>query len=370
MNINTNSDNLANDIKDLSEQFNKIGGSEEKTKYNKLVLGFHTSKNNKQGIIPSLHDDSQLLITHGFKPAAQIFTQVPATSVFSKIEPQSTIIKFMHDRTLSLVIHSPYAINNFWKSGDLTKLHNSLKNAEMFVQAEKALGSKNSYFKGIVVHLPKQTPEAVVNVIKNRQYPDVPILLENHAYKPGDDSYELPHKLNKLTELLIKHNTPNWGYCIDTAHLFVCISKEDRKAGYRIEERSCMENWLSQLTNETRSRIQCWHLNGSINASSSHDDKHAIPIFGDGHSTSNHVPDQMWGDLLMKEEILANGLDKHLQDQLEALQNSSLVPILKHAMTNNIPVILEINRGNAYDITGCLKVFAKLEHEINTNLDF
>ena len=371
--------NLGDNLNKLTQAFNNrtiIGGSDEKSeekKYNKLIIGFHTNKNGSSGIINPLKIDSMELKRHGFRPAAQIFTQVPQTSIFSKMESQDEIIKLLKENDLSLVIHSPYSINDFWKKNDLTKLHKSLKNAELFVEAEALISDDSNTddrFKGIVVHLPKLIPEDVVNVIKNRQHTSVPILLENHAYKPGVDSYELPSKLNKLSKLLDEAKTPNWGFCIDTAHLFVCISDEDRKNGYRVEERSCMERWLSELTNAARSHIRCWHLNGSVNPASSHDDKHSIPVFGTDHLLSTHVPDKMWGELLMKDEIIADGLDKHLNDQIESLQDSSLIPVLKHAMTHNIPVILEINRGNDNDITNCLKMFKRLESEIINNPNF
>jgi endonuclease IV len=332
------------------------------TKYNKLILGFHTSKE-KKGIIDPLRVDTELLKSHGFKSAAQIFTQVPQTTVFTNIEPAAEIGKFLDDTDTKLLIHSPYAINDFWKKNDLTKLTKSLENS-----AEFAAATKN--FTGIVIHLPKMIPEDVVTVIKNRSVNSVLILLENHAYKPGMDSYELPSRLNKLTNLLIEAKTPNWGYCIDTAHLFVCISEVDRGYGYKIEERAAMERWLGELTEETRSRIKAWHLNGSVNEASSHNDKHAIPIFGSNHLLNTAEPDRMWGEHLLSNEIKKDGLDKHMDVQIDLLQDTSLIPVMKHAMHYNIPVILEINRGNSDDVEGCLKIFARLEKEINKDPDF
>jgi endonuclease IV len=357
--------------KDENEKKDKMGGAtsaEKKDQYHPLRLGFHTNKGDFKGIVEPLLADSKQLKEMHFRPAAQIFTQVPQTSQFSKIEDPAVIMQVAQKQDLSLVIHSPYSINDFWKKNDLTKLNNSLENAQKFVAADVSSGVP--HFRGIVVHLPKATPENVTNVIKNRTYNDVPILLENHAYKPGPDSYELPSKLNKLTKLLTENKTPNWGYCIDTAHLFVCISQADRLAGYKIEQRSAMERWLGELTAETRDRIKCWHLNGSVNLASSYDDKHAIPIFGTGHRLNTHSPDQMWGALLMRNEIISDGLDDIIKDQLESLQDCSIIPILKHAMKYDIPVILEINRGNNDDIGACLKMFHAIENAIHKNNDF
>lgn len=329
-----------------------------------LRLGFHTEKGIFKGIIQPLNSDAEQLKKYNFSPAAQIFTQVPQTSKLVKLEETSEIMKNLKLQNLTLVIHSPYSINDFWKKNDLTKLHNSLTNAKEFVDFDD---KKNPHFRGIVIHLPKSIPEVVVDVIKNRKIEEVPILLENHAHKPGPDSYELPYKLNILTNMLIDNNTPNWGYCIDTAHLFVCISQSDRAAGYKIERRSDMERWLKELSEESRSRIKCWHLNGSVNPASSYNDKHSIPVVGTNHKLSTHIPDQMWGSLFMRNEILENNISNVIIDQIESLQECSIVPILKHAMHYDIPVILEINRGNADDVSVCLKILNALVNAINNN---
>jgi hypothetical protein len=117
-----------------------------------------------------------------------------------------------------------------------------------------------------------------------------------------------------------------------------------------------------------------------MNPASSYDDKHAIPMFGLNHLLEpipnptgkakaaelekGYCKDYMWGDLMMRTEIKKEGLDRNLRDQLEALGDSSLIPVLKHAMHNDIPVILEINRGDDADLEGCLKMFNGLERGI------
>lgn len=357
-------DNLSISLERLNQEFvnnseHKFGGNDEKV-YHKLHIGFHTRKAHDDGILSSITEDVEYLSKFGFIPATQIFTQVPKSMAPINMEPGEDILKYADKHNMFLVIHSPYVINGFWKTGNHSKLNVSLKNAETFV-------SEN--FKGLVVHLPKQTPDKVANVIKNRQHTLVPILLENHAYTAGDDSYELPHKFNALTELLIANEVPNWGYCIDTAHLFVCMSQTDRKKGYCVENRKHMERWLSELSDTSRSKIKCWHLNGSVNAASSHKDEHAIPIFGSNH-LANHVPDQIWGGMLLSEEIKSDGLDKTMDIQIDLIKDTSLVPILKHAMRYQIPVILEINRGDDGDIEGCMKVLAELEKNILSDPDF
>jgi len=352
-----------------------------KVEEHRLRIGFHTSKDGHTGLIEPLRLDHKALSKYFACTAAQIFTQVPQTTVFVKMESPADIIKFLKDNNMKITIHTPYAMNNFWKathpngSPDVTKLQESLGNAQEFLIDKSA-----PQLAGLVVHLPKAGPVQVAHVLKARNFNDVCILLENHAYKPDEGSYELPSKLNKLTELLIKADIPNWGYCIDTAHLFVQISRADRDAGYKIETRKGMERWLSDLSSETRSRIKAWHLNGSMNPASSYDDKHAIPMFGLNHLLEpipnptgkakaaelekGYCKDYMWGDLLMRAEIKKEGLDSNLADQLEALTDSSLIPVLKHAISTGVPVILEINRGNDADVEGCLKMFSGLESGI------
>ena len=393
--------NIQLDLSALDKAFGglklPIDGGEEKSKFHRLRIGFHTGKDNYSGLIEPLSIDNAVLSKYFENTAAQIFTQVPQTTVFVKMESPEKIVEFLKKSNMKLVIHTPYAMNDFWKkthgdgTPDINKLSLSLENAEKFMYdgykypAEDLKDHDSSetllhQLAGLVVHLPKAPPEQVVHVLKARNFDNVTILLENHAYKPDEGSYETPAKLNKLTELLIKANVPNWGYCIDTAHLFVQISRADRDAGYKIETRAGMERWLSELTSETRSRIKCWHLNGSMNPASSYDDKHAIPVFGLNHLKEpvpnptgkarakelevGYCKDYMWGNLLMRDEIKHDGLDANLNDQIEALSDSSLIPVLQHSMTHNIPIILEINRGNDDDVTACLKMFNKLENGI------
>lgn len=360
------------------------GQPETKKEEHRLRIGFHTNKENYSGFITPLSLDNKALSKYFAHTAAQIFTQVPQTTVFIKMESPEEIVEFLKDIDMKITIHTPYAMNNFWKavhadnSPDITKLQESLENAQKFMHDKS--GKLVHQLAGLVVHLPKATSEHVANVLKHRTHDEVCVLLENHAYKPDEGSYELPSKLNKLTDLLIKSNVPNWGYCIDTAHLFVQISRVDRDLGYKIETRKGMERWLVELSPETRSRIKAWHLNGSMNPASSYDDKHAIPVFGLNHLLEpipnptgkakaaelekGYCKDYMWGDLMMRAEIKKEGLDRNLRDQLEALTDSSLIPVLKHAIEHDIPVILEINRGNETDVTGCLKMFNGLEKGI------
>ena len=163
-----------------------------------ITLGFHTKKD--KSMLKSLQKDFKLLKQYNFRPAAQIFTQVPFTGVFSKLEEPHEIINFLKHNDMDLCIHTPYVINDFWKKNDLTKLNKSLLNASQYV---------SDNFRGIVVHLPKLLPEQVADVISKRLHNDVLLLLENHSYIAGDDSYELPEKLNKLTKLLNKNELKN-----------------------------------------------------------------------------------------------------------------------------------------------------------------
>ncbi len=341
--------------------------SENKEKFSPLILGYHTGKDHYSGICEPLSIDGGQLTKEGFRPAAQIFTQVPKTAQPINMESPAEILRNLRKLDMHMIIHSPYVINGFWNTGNMYKFNGSLINAEKFVYEERK--EENKYFCGLIVHLPKKTPEQVVKVFKKREHPSVKVLLENHAHTPGDDSYELPDKLNNLTELLIHDNVPNWGYCIDTAHLFVCISEVDRKK-YKFENRDSMEMWLSELSDETRGRIGAWHLNGSVNEASSHKDEHAILLFGDDHLSDYHIRDKIWGDFLMKNEIKKSGLEKVFDEQIEKLSKSSLVPILKHAMSYNIPVILEINRGNENDTLSCIKILKGLEKQIRNNPNF
>jgi hypothetical protein len=196
--------NIKLDLSALDKAFGGIkipvDGGEEKSKFHRLRIGFHTGKDNYSGLIEPLGIDHSVLSKYFESTAAQIFTQVPQTTVFVKMEPPEQIAEFLKKSNMKLVIHTPYAMNDFWKkthgdgTPDINKLSLSLENAEKFLpnKSEKQL-------TGLVVHLPKAPPEQVVHVLKHRNFDDVTILLENHAYKPDEGSYETPAKLNKLT---------------------------------------------------------------------------------------------------------------------------------------------------------------------------
>lgn len=376
--------NLDLDLSILDKAFKnvkvvRVENSDEKKGGGKhLRIGFHTSKGDHSGIIPALEEDYQLLSKYFKKTCAQIFTQVPQTTNFIKMEEPNKIVDFAKSKDMKLVIHSPYAMNDFWTTKNEGKLVTSLANANELMYGKD--GMLDHHLAGLVIHLPKKSPAHVTEVINKRSNDEVCILLENHAYKPDDCSYELPSKLNKLTEMLIASGLKNWGYCIDTAHLFVQISKGDRLLGYKIETKAGMTKWMNELSPETKKRIKCWHLNGSMNPASSYDDKHAIPVFGLNHllqpipnPTGKAKPEQlekgyckdyMWGDLLMKAELAQYGIESTISDQVEALSDSSLVTVLQHAIEHDIPVVLEINRGNPDDINSCLAVFQRLESDI------
>jgi endonuclease IV len=92
----------------------------------------------------------------------------------------------------------------------------------------------------------------------------------------GDNSVRFiaPTSLNKLTKKLKKHNFNfRWGYCLDTAHIYVSAGNSLSNVGSR--------EYISAFDAQTLKKIKLIHLNGSISRIASGDDRHAFPFASD-----------------------------------------------------------------------------------------
>jgi endonuclease IV len=196
------------------------------------------------------------------------------------------------------------------------------------VVREHARCAKQISAEGIVVHLPKQPPKVVAEVLKAMGPTECPIFLENHAYKADDCSYELPEKLNALSAELDRLPFQTW-YCIDTAHLWSNITGHARTMGYCVEKESGFYKWLNELSPSSIKRIRWFHLNGSQNPASSNNDHHA---------SLTGPSDKMWS-----------------KDNL-----GSLPYIIKFAQLNHIGLILENNDEEQRYTVESLKVIAHI----------
>lgn len=158
--------------------------------------------------------------------------------------------------------------------------------------------------KGLIIHLPKDTPETVAKYFKVIEDKKVPILLEMPSAVPSELSYETPEKINRLIECI---GAGNYGIVVDTSHLWATEQN--------IKTLRVMDNWFKRL--KYPRRIKLIHLNGSKVPFGKHKDIHCIPTLKDDH---------IWGDI--------------------DIRKSGIISCIKFAKKYNIPIILEINRDD------------------------
>jgi endonuclease IV len=278
------------------------------------MLGIHTHKGKAVNIIQAWERDFKLYPNIAYQ-ASQIMVSNPRNGSKVNIGDIKQINNYIEENKLRVIIHGSYVLNKFWKNSDTSSLYQEMKLAsELKVE-------------GLVIHLPKLKPEEVANALKGIQNP-VKLLLENHSYKSDDKSYETPQKLNKLTQLLIENKISNWGYCIDTAHIWTTMSNEDRKK-YAIETKEGFNNWLNDLSDETKKHIYWWHFNGSEKPHGKGPDTHAIPIYG------AQIKDHMF---------------------TEDLEKTSIPALMKWSKQYNTPLIMEINNEDTNNTNKCINL--------------
>lgn len=296
-----------------------------------LWVGFQSHKTDirhaRKGLIQMFNEDRQMFASAGGPAnmiyAAQCNTHNPRTGTASALGDYDEIKTYVDSQRIRFIVHTPYVINGFWKTPTPTKLE---------VVREHARAAHKIGAEGIVVHLPKERPAHVAEVLRMIGPTDCPIFLENHAYKADEGSYELPEKLNALCALLDKLPF-EVRLCIDTAHLWSNITEQSRALGYCIEKETGFYKWLNELTESSRKRIRWFHLNGSQNPSSSNKDHHA---------SLTGPTDKMWSK-------------EHL---------GSLPYLIKFAQHNQIGLIMENNDDEQKYTVDSLKVIAHILRHI------
>ena len=232
----------------------------------------------------------------------------------------------LSDVDCKIVVHASHITQGIWNP-------KKTKNGWKILKKQLQIAANIKAY-GFVLHLPKRHyDEVAATICKYSQdindiLKNTLLLLEHPTYKADpNSSYEMPEKLNRLTKCLscIK----NWGYCIDTAHMWAAITKEHRSEGYKIETYRGMSKWLSALDKKTRNKIRLIHLNGSRSDSSSNKDVHAIPMYDD---------DKIWTSYRKK------------------ITKSGLYRLLKFAKIKKIPMIIERNRGEDEDLKKSMKL--------------
>jgi endonuclease IV len=318
------------------------------------MLGFHVSKTSKIDGKPSKSLEAAIkyeVETFNIN-AIQIFTAGPRNLNMNKVN-YTAVKNYCEEQKVNISIHGSYLSIGVWKSPNSKYIGHIVD----MLESAKKIGAW-----GFVLHLPKDYPEKILEVLEIIANSDefnsirdenIPyLILEMPASKPDNKTYETPEKLNHLCYLLErskKLNALKWCLCIDTAHQYSCGVDFDTQ----------WNNWINTLSDFTKDKIHLIHLNG---ISPEH-----FKTGKDIHKIIMSPEDGIWGILLEdttkfiennKEKIINEGiwhqLSKSEQNKIHISSLASLVTFAKH---RHIPLIMEINKEDllyakiALDIT-------------------
>ncbi len=318
-----------------------------------MSIGIHVAKSSK--IRNATYEDMSSAIETEIRlldlNACQIFTHGPRNYNRNKVDANA-IKKFCSEEKVDISMHGTYVSVSVWKINQKNKdSDESQKNIahikDMLLTAKQCGGS------GVVIHLPKKSPSFIVETLEvlseNKELvkltkEHVYLILEMPASKPDDKTYETPEKLNQLCDLIRRSNVElEWNLCIDTSHQWSC--------GIDMSKKNAWSEWLALIDEFVRSKIKIIHLNGN-----------AASNFGKGkdvHEIIMSPDDGIWNNLIsqkMAEFIQTDGklVCKKRENfytylstnEIKKIKDSSLFEIAQYATSNNITLILEINRGD------------------------
>jgi len=298
------------------------------------ILGTHTAKISKMLDPPNkvrktMHEAIQVECEVLGLNAAQIFVSGPRGHRRNNMD-YDKVRKLSEKYYLS--VHSSYPTVSIWKVTRKNKNEGNSKRilAHLKDQLEscKKIGAD-----GLVVHISRhpvdhllETMKVVESMIKDI---GVPIWLEMVSSRAHPElTYESPKKLNRLVKTLKDINPDVWGLCIDTAHVY--------GSGLDISTKKQQDNWFNDLTKEAMKKIALFHLNGTESELGSGSDKHAI-AFCDA--------------------------DNIYKKYKKTPKKSGLYSVVKFCNSQNIPIILEINRGSEKDTITLIDIIAEIESE-------
>lgn len=309
-------------------------------------VGLHISKGKSKSLYGALIHDIKIYNIN----AVQIFVAVPRSgkSIKFKEKELEKIKKIIQKQNIILFVHTAYITTMIWndKPYGIKLLKDQMKLAV-------ECGAE-----GIVLHLPKKSCQSIVATLeKYKDYINsikVKLLFEPPAFKANKTcSFEMPDKLNRLTNAIKSIGLKRWGYTIDTAHLWSSITEEDRKEGLKIETYKGANNWIKALSKETIKKIKLIHLNGSHSLTGK--DEHAIPVYGIKPIKGNNItekPDYMWGHI---SNLFIDNQTKKINIK-HLLKKTSLYRFIKFAKTRKISIILEVNVGTSKQIINSLNL--------------
>ena len=240
-------------------------------------------------------DDANIGIVESAKNASdewkiiQIMTHGPRTFSRNKFSYRD-----LRDVNIRVVVHSTY----------LSQIRDD-NFGHLFDQLDVCRKIK-SY--GLVIHMQKGYDWVVFmhDLINKAVASKTKIILEMASMKPAINTHENTLSLNRIIDMIgrEKYTSQEWGFCIDTAHLWA--------GGLDISKYADMRNYLREIDHKF---ILLFHLNGSSDDKGSGRDTHQIPFSAE--------------DKIFKEPY----------------KQSGVYAVVKYAKKYNIPVIFEINRG-------------------------
>jgi endonuclease IV len=281
-----------------------------------LKLGVHISKNDilngvkYDTISQAVKQLIMILADRKVIPVAQIFTIGPRNSAAISVD-------YLKLPKCLYIVHSAYMLVSVWS----VKTHNvhtqaSKKRLAFFVShlktCQRAGASK------MVLHLPRDYPDEIYDTMSiiapiAHRY-KIKIALEMTASKPdADRTYETPEKIDNLTTMLKK--LPAWCWAIDTAHIW--------STGTSLKSYNDAKAFFNSLI--YKQYIGLIHLNGSSIIRGGGSDRHEIAMCR---------ADKLFGGV--------------------TYAKSGVRMICEFAKQYDIPVILEINRGEIKDVYNLL----------------
>lgn len=268
----------------------------------KLVVGIHVGKTKNTytesiELVKKRYESTKYLFT-----AFQIFVAGPQQ--VRHMDYEKELAEYTSKKNVIGIAHSAYIFSPWnGKSLGLTNVKKELQTC----------GKEGLH--GLVVHLPKNTPEHVAEVIPKLlegKPNSVMLMLEIPSVHPEDNkSYETPEKVNKLCELIVQNGWDGHvGIVPDTAHIF--------SGGYDLTTKQQADAWLKGL--KYPKLICLIHINDS-----------AVKL---GNGRDKH--DTLGKGLIWKKyKIGVPKSDDH------NFNKSGLYSFIKFAQKNRIPIIIE-----------------------------
>jgi endonuclease IV len=295
-------------------------------------FGIHISKHTILGDFKTLEDAVDTINSKYNLDICQVFTHGPQSR--HKNNYNADILRSLNTK---IYVHSTYLTDGYWSSVEKNSersLHRYYKHIQEQLDATDEINGK-----GLVIHITrKKIPiikEGMLLLQKNIKQPkNVKIILEFRAMKPNDDcSYETADRINKLYNEL-KSIKLNWGFCIDTSHMWA--------TGVKMNDVKIISDWFRDI--KCSSKIALFHLNASTNSTFGiGKDIHIIPLSKE---------DDIWGNLINIKTFDNNDLKK--------IKASSLGIILLWAKKHKVDIIGEFKRGTVAQYKFAIDVIKKI----------